>query len=275
MRSILSIVCLVLIATSVVSANVLDRVIRHDLYVGGLYTGSVVPPSDKLVHDVSFRVANQLVVGSDKFRMTSRFAWTTPSSSAGQFWLTDRFSDKHEVRAGFLPRPMAVLMRAPLHTADSHFEAAGEAVIPGTSWGVASVTSSNEKVTSAFGVYLSPAGHLELNGASILMSSPVNLSLGALYSVDRATATVRLKADQFKIVVCCDNDSTAGGFLTANTFFGDPYCSYVGQNDKLKDYRSLEAGITRDFGDSIISGLVGGGYDWVGKAIRIYVFVHI
>lgn len=275
MRSILSIVYLVLIATSVASANVLDRVIQHNLYVGGLYTGSVMPPSDKLVHDVSFRVANQLVVGSDKFRMTSRFAWTTPSSSAGQFWLTNRFSDKHEIRAGFLPRPMAVLIRMPLHTADSHFESAGEAAIPGTSWGITSVTSSNEKATSAFGIYLSPAGHFELNGASVLMSSPVNLSLGALYGSDRATAAVRLKTDQVKIVVSCDNDSTASSFILVNTFFGDPYFSFVGQNDKLRNYRSLEAGITRDFGDSIISGLVGGGYDWVGKAIRVYVFVHI
>ncbi|MDP1706209.1 MAG: hypothetical protein Q8L36_00040 [bacterium] len=272
----------ILLASSSSIGQISDRLISQKFYAGALYTGSVPRGSYALVNAIDVRAATEVIVGSDDLKMTGRFAWSNPNTSIGHFWLTKPINDFDEIRAGFVSRPIALLMRSGIHTADFHFEPSAKSAIPGSSLGLVWADMIDQKVNLAGGISRSAGNHIEINfGGQIdplipdLIFGGGRIDLAAFWSVDRTGLAAKVaKSGNFECVVFSDNDSTASLFFLLNTPIGDPYLSYVGDLESIDDYQSLEIGLTRDFNGGMASGLAGIGYDWAAKAIRFYIFVH-
>lgn len=203
---------------------------------------------------------------------------TTNGQVFGKFCF-ERKSSLINVDIGYMPRPIACIMRPAPLSADGHFEPPALSAIPGTETGgsIGRKLWDNGPDATIGAFYLAPSKSVEYNASLGQKLGIFDLSVACFASRDtRSGIAGRIKVERISLTAFTTKDSVATGLLCwemkAFTFYAN-----MNYNRNHDSFSNLEFGVVKTFTMPYdgMKMLVGAGYQQPTKSVNLYVQLYL
>ena len=257
-----------------------DSAIKFSKYLGVFGIDSYDAKCAR-TNDVTLRIGGDAVLPFfERITLNTRAGYETGPTEKGcvfgKFYF-ERKSSLVNIDVGYMPRPIACIMRPAPLSADGHFEPPALSAMPGTETGayIGRKLWDNGPDAMIGAFYLAPSKSIEGNASLDQKLGSFDISIACFASRNtRSGCVVNVKAQKVSLTAFATSDSVATGLLCWEMKFFTFYAN-ANMNSNNNSFSRLEFGIVKTFIMPYgMKMLVGAGYLQNSRTVNFYVQLY-